>query len=221
MLFLHGYLSSGNSFCYQRAFFERDYNVFCPDLKGFGGNLRMEYPYSLSDYVDEVGEYLYKNGLKRPHVVAHSFGGRVVIKGVSEKRLDLSKIVLVGAAGLKPKFSLKKALKKSAFHCLKGFIPKEKLKGFYSSDYLQLPPVMKESFVKIVGEHLDGSLKHIDNDTLIVFGGRDRETPVYMAKRLNKGIKNSRLILLEGAGHFCFIEQPLKFNVEVREFLLS
>jgi pimeloyl-ACP methyl ester carboxylesterase len=195
--------------------------VFCPDLKGFGENLGMEYPYSLGDYVNEVGEYLYKNGIKKPHVIAHSFGGRIVLKGVSENVLDFDKIVLAGSAGLKPKFSLKKAVKKGVFSVAKRVFPKEKLKSFYSSDYLSLSPVMRESFIKIVNEHLDGSLKKVKNPALIVFGAEDRETPVYMAKRLNEGIENSTLLLIEGAGHFCFVEKPLKFNMEVREFLLS
>ena len=54
-----------------------------------------------------------------------------------------------------------------------------------------------------------------------LFGENDKETPIYMAKRLFNGIENSRLIILSKAGHFCFIDKPAKFNTEVREFLLS
>jgi pimeloyl-ACP methyl ester carboxylesterase len=42
-----------------------------------------------------------------------------------------------------------------------------------------------------------------------------------MAKKLNSGIKNSKLIILDGAGHFAFVDKSLKFNLEMREFLLS
>ena len=80
---------------------------------------------------------------------------------------------------------------------------------------------MKKSFIKIVNEHLDGYLDKITNPTLLIYGSEDEETPLYMAKRFNKGIKNSRLSVYEGAGHFCFIDKPLKFNLEVKEFLLE
>ena len=80
---------------------------------------------------------------------------------------------------------------------------------------------MKESFIKIVNEHLDSLLGGIYNKTLIINGKNDRETPLYMAKRLNLGIKNSKLVIIENAGHFCFIDKSDKFNMEVREFLLS
>lgn len=221
MLFLHGYLSSGDSFIYQKAYFERYFNVFTPDLKGFGKNQGMEWPYSLNDYLTEVKEYMYKNSIVYPNLIAHSFGGRIALKGASEDKNLFDKLVLTGCAGLKPKATIKKCFKRGVFLVAKRFIPKERLQAFYSKDYRELSPVMKESFKKIVSEHLDDRLPFIYNKTLLVFGKNDRETPIYMAKRLNSGIKNSSLLLFENAGHFCFIDESLKFNMEVREFLLS
>lgn len=221
LLFLHGYLSSSKSFYYQQKFFERDFNVYIPDLKGFGENVGMDYPYSLSDYLQEVREYMYKFGINTPNVVAHSFGARIVIKGASEDSELFNKLVLTGAAGLRAKPSLRKTAKKFAFNVAKRFCKKEKLKRFYSSDYQTLSPVMQKSFIKIVNENLDERLKYIDNPTLLVFGEKDKETPLYMAKRFNSEIKNSTLTVIKGAGHFCFIDSPIKFNGEVREFLLS
>lgn len=221
LLFLHGYLSNGQSFNLQKNYFSPYFNVYAPDLKGFGENLGMEYPYSLDDYCREVREYIQDNGLNSPSVIAHSFGGRITLKLASTNPNLFSKLILVGCAGLKPKLTLKKAVKKCAFSLLKNFLSKEKLKGFYSKDYLMLSPVMQQSFKKIVNEHLDYTLKDIKNQTLICFGEKDSETPLYMAKRLNRGIKNSGLLILKNAGHFCFIDNPLKFNMEVKEFLLS
>ncbi len=181
----------------------------------------MEYPYALSDYLEEVKEYMYKFGIVQPSVVAHSFGARIVIKGASEEKQLFNKLVLTGAAGLKSKPTVKRTLKKLAFNVAKKFFSKEKLTRFYSSDYNNLSPIMQKSFIKIVTEHLDDRLEYIENPTLLVFGDKDRETPLYMAKRLNRGIKNSKLLVIKGAGHFCFIDSPIKFNGEVREFLLS
>ncbi len=179
----------------------------------------MKYPYALCDYVEDLKEYLYKNSIVKPHVIAHSFGGRIVLKSAKDSLFD--KIVLTGSAGLKPRFSVKKTAKKATFSILKHFVSREKLKAFYSSDYLSLSPVMKESFKLIIKENLDYILPLIDNPTLIINGLCDRETPPYMAKKLAKNIKNSKLIFLENAGHFCFIDRGDKFNWEVREFLLS
>ena len=60
--------------------------MFAPDLKGFGENADMEYPYSLSDYVAEVEEYIKANKLIKPHVIAHSFGARVALKAAAKDK---------------------------------------------------------------------------------------------------------------------------------------
>ncbi len=221
MLFLHGYLSDGNSFALQKQYLSSCFKVFTPDLKGFGKNTGMPYPYSLKDYADEVMEYIKANGLVKPHVIAHSFGGRVALKVIERHPNAFDKLVLTDSAGLKPKRTFKKVIKRCVFKVLRLFIKREKLISFYSKDYQALSPVMRQSFNLIVNEHLDHILKRVNNNTLIINGSLDKDTPIYMAKRFNKGIKNSKLIILEGAGHFSFIDKPLKYNMEVKEFLLS
>jgi pimeloyl-ACP methyl ester carboxylesterase len=181
----------------------------------------MEYPYALDDYVNELVQFTKKHGIEKPHVLAHSFGARVVLKTAYRYPDFFDKIVLTGAAGLKNKFSIKKKTKKLAFKLLKHFVKREKLKWFYSPDYLALDSVMKKSFVKIVGENLDYTLPFIKNQTLLIFGENDKDTPLYMAKRFNSGIKNSKLVILKDAGHFAFVDKSIKFNLEMREFLLS
>ncbi len=220
-MFLHGYLSSPQSFAYQLDYFAKDFTVFAPSFKGFGDNLGMQKPYALDDYVLDLIKYFNDNGIIRPHVIAHSFGARVILKALYAQPDLVDKLVLTGAAGLKPKRTFKKTAKKFAFNLLKRVVKREKLKGFYSKDYLALDSVMKESFKMIIKENLDFTLSSITNKTLIVFGKGDKETPLYMAKRFNKNIKDSRLIVIDNTGHFCFIDKPHKFNLEVREFLLS
>lgn len=220
-MFLHGYLSNKETFVYQTEFFKKDFRVFAFDLQGFGENKGMEYPYSLNDYVEEVKRFVNDNGLRSPSVIAHSFGGRIALKIASREKDFFDKMVLTGCAGLTPKKTLKKQAKKFVFNVLKRFCKKEKLLSFYSKDYLSLDDTMRQSFVKIINEKLDYTLPLIQNKTLIIFGKEDKETPVYMARKLHDGIKDSELYLIDGAGHFCFIDKPLTFNMEVREFLLS
>lgn len=218
---MHGYLSSGQSFFNQITHFSRDFEVFAPDLVGFGTNQDMPYPYSLDDYIDSVDKYMEQNEIVNPFIVAHSFGGRIAIKGIATKKLGCKKLVLTGSAGLKPKRTIKKTLKKTCFCFFKRFVKKEKLIKFYSKDYLALNQTMRSSFIKIVGEHLESYLPLIQVPTLIINGKLDKETPLYMAKRLNKNISDSTLKVFDGCGHFCFLDKPNKFNMEVREFLLS
>ena len=79
---------------------------------------------------------------------------------------------------------------------------------------------MQKSFIKIVNEHLDDRLCLIKNPTLIIHGEEDLETPLYMAKRLNRKIEGSKLTVVKGCGHFVFLDQPVTFNFIVKEFLV-
>ena len=218
-MFLHGYLSNGKSFYNQIDFFAKDYNVYAPDLKGFGENAIMEHPYSLDDYIQSVKEYMAKNSIICPHVIAHSFGARIVIKGCAKDNSLFNKIVLTGGAGLKPKDTLKKQFKRATFNFLKRFFSKDRLKGFYSSDYLALSPIMQQSFIKIVNEHLDDYLPKIPNKTLLIFGKNDKQTPLYMANKFNQNLPNSELKIFDNAGHFAFIDKSSEFNALLIEFL--
>ena len=214
-------MSSGKSFAHVESYFSQDFNVYAPDLKGFGDNSAMEYPYSLDDYVNDVKRYIKEKGLVKPNIIAHSFGARIAIKLAAQNPNVFDKIVLTGAAGLKPKRSAKYYVKTCVFKILKLIAPKEKLSFFYSKDYNSLSPVMKRSFCMIVKEHLNGYLARIENPTLLVFGSCDKETPLYMAEKLQKGIKGSTLKVINGAGHFAFVDKPIRFSMEVRDFLLS
>ena len=90
---------------------------------------------------------------------------------------------------------------------------------FGSSDYILLSPNMKRTFINIVKTHLDDYLEGVEARTLIIFGEDDKETPVYMAKRFKKKIKNSELFIMENSGHFCFLDNKYIFIKTLKNFL--
>ena len=77
---------------------------------------------------------------------------------------------------------------------------------------------MKETFKNIVNTHLEAYAKKIKAKTLIVWGLQDNETPIYMARRLNKLIAGSELKILNDGGHFSFLDCKLEFFRIVNEF---
>ena len=52
--------------------------------------------------------------------------------------------------------------------------------------------------------------------TLLVFGDSDERSPPDVAVALHRSIPASRLVVMPGAGHACFLEFPERFNAEVR-----
>lgn len=166
------------------------------------------------DYAAQVAEFLKSIGAEKPIVIGHSFGGRVAL--ILAAQGLCKKIMLVDGAGLKPRPSLRKALRIAAYH--RRVRSHKPLDGFGSKDYNSLEPQMRRVFVRIVNTHLDKLLPYIKCPALLFWGKRDRDTPLYMAKRLRRGIKNSALIVTDG-GHYSYLDAPAKFALTLKSFV--
>jgi len=222
VLFLHGYLSSKESFFYQTEALSAFRRTVAVDLPGFGRSPALTEAWSLDDYVNFTVSVIDNLCDGRADIVAHSFGARIAIKLAATHPDKVGRMILTGAAGLKPKPRLKVLLKSSLYRALKRVFPKKRQaleERFSSPDYLAAGPVLRESFKKIVSEHLDGVLDDIRCPVLLIFGREDGQTPLYMARRLNGGISGSGLFVMDGCGHFCFSDKPEIFNAAAVEFL--
>ena len=68
---------------------------------------------------------------------------------------------------------------------------------------------------------LRGVLSRIAVATLLLYGGNDVRAPLNVAEDLHANIPGSRLVVIKGVGHVCNLEDPERFNTEVRAFLRS
>ena len=142
---LHGYLASKESFLAEIEYFSRFYRVTALDFLGMGGADALTQPFSVGDYADWTAEQLAALGIVFPHVLAHSFGGRVAIKLLSRGDC-FDRAVLVGCAGVVPKRGVSYRIKVGTYRLVRRFAPAFSERHFGSSDYRALPPVMRESF---------------------------------------------------------------------------
>ena len=206
------------TFIRQISYFAPKMRVIAIDMRGFGKSEPLKTPFSLDDYRLDVCDFLTRLGIKEYDLLGHSFGGRVAVKlALNDARVK--NLILIGAAGIKPRRKPAYYYKVLKYKFLKRF--KKNFNGdkYGSDDYKRLSPVMKQSFVKIVNEHLNGTLSEIKNRTIIINGTEDKETPPYFAKTFFKKIKNSELYFVKGGGHFCFSEQSGEVNAVLNEFL--
>ena len=92
-------------------------------------------------------------------------------------------------------------------------------KKFGSADYAAASPVMRGCLVKAVNEDLEPLLSGINAETLLIWGDKDTATPLSDAKKMEKQIKGSGLVVFSGAGHYSFLEQPYLFARVIKSFL--
>ncbi len=214
-IFLHGWGQSGECFAGAISACEGFCNISV-DFPPFG---KSEEPkdWTIFTYADMLISLCEALKIKKCNIIGHSFGGRVAILAASKKSELVNNLILVGSAGMKPKRKFRYYIRVFKYKLSKFFGRKSKNSG--SKDYNALSDNMKKTFVSIVSTHLERYCRDISAPTLIVFGENDTETPIYMAKRLKKLIKNSSLHILPHAGHFCFQERQMQFNRLLTDFL--
>lgn len=215
-VFLHGWGCDHTSFLFCNTYLKKQSCLFI-DFPPFGKSSKNICDWTIFTYANMVVSLCEKLGINKVNLIGHSFGGRVSVVIATLCKDMVQKVVLVDAAGVKPKRSLSYYFKVWAYKLRKKL--GMDVSGYGSCDYLALSPSMKEIFKSIVNTHLDDFLPFIEAPTLIIFGKEDKTTPMYMAKKLHKKIKNSWLVILEGAGHFCFVDRKLEFLQRLKIFL--
>lgn len=183
------------------------------DFPGFGDSPEPPADWGIYDYARAVVRLTEHLGYTSFIPVGHSFGGRVsIILGHLE---TVEKLVLVDAAGLKPRRGIRYRVRVAAFKLGRklGLNPRGG-----SADYRALGENMRSVFKRVVNTHLDRELPAIACPTLIIWGDDDRETPPYMAKRLHKGIADSAVVTFQG-GHYAYVENMAAFNRIVWAFV--
>ncbi|MDD4110115.1 MAG: alpha/beta hydrolase [Clostridia bacterium] len=206
IIFLHGWGASSRLMMplYKKiSQYDNNFSYLLIDLPPFGMSEDPIEPWQLDDYVNLTQEIINRVDWKEKiYIIGHSFGGRIGIKLASKIKID--KLILLASAGIKPKFSLKTQIKIWKYKFYKK-IGSRKAQNLGSKDYRILSPVMKKTFNNIIREDLTKKCEEIEAKTLIIFGNKDKETPLYMGKILNKKIPNSRLVIVKNGDHFAYI----------------
>ena len=78
---------------------------------------------------------------------------------------------------------------------------------------------MHKTFQNITKENLKKYYKNINTDTLIIWGSKDKDTPLKDAYLLNKIIKKSKLIIYNEASHFSYLENINTINKNIKDFI--
>ena len=230
ILILPGWGNTRTTFTNIINFFKDNYTIYIIDYPGFGNSPIPEKELTIYDYTNLVRDFLDEMQIKNPIIIAHSFGGRIatLLTGYYKEKID--KIIMIDAASIKPRKSIKAFIKQTTYKVLKKLtylLPKLKqeyyrqklLKFFGSTDYQNLPNNMHKTFKNIVNENLIYYLKNIESETLLLWGKLDKDTPLKDGYKMNNLIKNSALIIFPKGNHFSYLQYPYLTNKIIFEFI--
>lgn len=218
LIFLHGWQSNALIF---KNILEKCGSFVALDFPGFGKSEIPKTAWDVSDYSRFLRNFLEKLEIKNPILVGHSFGGKISVKYNVEYG-EVKKNVLIGSAGIRSK-SKKLIIYKIIARIFKAlfsipglsFFKEKARRKFYKSvkseDYVNAGN-MAEICAKVIQADLSEDMKKIKTPTTLIWGENDEETPLKDGKIMEGLIQNSRLFILENAGHYVFLDQPEKFN---------
>lgn len=231
LILMHGWGCSLETVRSIAAVASKNHKVFNLDFPGFGSSPEPPSVWGVEEYAALIENFARLLNIENPVLIGHSFGGRVGI--LFSSRNPVSKLILVDAAGIKPKRPLKYYFRIYSFKMFKNFVKllykkekAEKIINDYrsrrgSADYNSASPRMKQILSKVVNEDLTNKLESIKAPTLLVWGENDTATPLKDAKLMERLIPNAGLVSFKNAGHYSFLDSAYAFGKVLSSFLNS
>lgn len=216
-LILHGWGSNSERWKnVGEQFSQNGYKVIIPDLPGFGKSDGLSEPWDTNKYVDFIEQFIKQHNLGSFYLLGHSFGGALAAKIAIKNVQNIKKLFLISGAIVRKKtapknFSAKisKIIKLFYFLPYYNFFRKAVYKFIIrKSDYAYLEGVMKQTYLNVISEDLSLHLSFIKVPTVVIWGQKDEATPIENGYFVTKQIKNSKLIVIPGAGHALNKEAP-------------
>jgi pimeloyl-ACP methyl ester carboxylesterase len=236
LILIHGYPLNGNMFMYQRKGLSNHFKVITPDLPGFGKSEAKSHHATLKAYARDMFDMMDKLGIKKAIIGGHSMGGMTVIEMYKMHPNRFKGMILMDTAAVNapiPRKKLwmvyaelgKKKNKGKVAKTLKKLLTPDMLSDHTRANHKnkvhEYQKMLTEASLKGViggGEALADRpnnrdvLGKIKVPTLIFVGSEDTITPKEFEKHMHHHIRNSKLVVLDGASHASIFEKPHQAN---------
>lgn len=231
LILMHGWGCNHETVASIAAVASKTHKVYNVDFPGFGDSPEPSAVWGVEEYTRLIEQMARRLGIDNPVLIGHSFGGRVGILYASRNSVD--KLILVDAAGVKPRRSPKYYYKVYSFKAMKRLMKliygsqraEEKIERQRarrgSSDYASSTPMMRSILSKVVNEDLKNCMPEIKAPTLLVWGENDTATPMRDARIMERLIPDAGLVSFPGCGHYSFLDNPRQFAAVLESFLKS
>lgn len=243
IVFLNGIMMSSESWAYLVPLLteKNDYNLLRLDFRDQGLSDKFTKNYDVSIHVNDLKVLFDKLGLEKVYLLGVSYGAMVAMLFALEHPEYLSGLILANAVGKASKYLQavsdiweQAALYNSGKLFFKFCMPFIYSDDFYNRNWEWLKERGEffdkvftkewfESFIRLSQSSKEfdimDRLGEIKIPTLLIAATRDVITPVYEMREVQARINDSRMIIIEGAGHASFYEKMAEFNAAVLGFL--
>ncbi len=227
IIFIHGSGWNGRMWCDQRDHLRSSMEVILVDLPGHGHSPGSGCT-SVEEYRDAVYGLIEQANLGQVYVAGHSLGGAVAMSLALSYPSAIKGAVLIGTgAKLRVLPEILEGITQDKEKTVKRIVElafsSKALPSLRATDFKETmecgAEVIYNDFRACDRFNVMGSVASLSVPTLILCGTDDSLTPVKYSLYLNKEIRGSKLILIEGAGHMVMMEKPDAVNRAIEEFV--
>ena len=220
ILFLHGWGANiGLILPLAERLLQSGFCCYMVDMPGFGKSDEPPQAWTVYDYANFVLDYLDMHGLEQVYLFGHSFGGRLGLILGSQHSHRIKKMVLSDTAGImqgtpfipKMRLNLYKSIRDTMYsvglNSMADNLREKYNQRYGSSDFQAVSGVMRQTFIDVVNEDLLPLASQVKVSTLLFWGEKDEDTPLWMGQKLEQEIPDAGLIVHQGAGHYAYLEK--------------
>jgi len=239
LVLFHALGQNLNMWYHQVPVFSKTYRVIAYDIRGAGETEDHHTEYSVSLLIEDAYEFLKVLGIREGFLVGCAAGGAIAM-GLTLNYPDMVKgVVLAGSGGGFPTQSSEPAERRKA---LSDLLAQRDIKriaefittGSFSVDFKSKKPNEFDKVTRIICQNKPEGIarlirafhvweghpdfSEVKCPVLLIVGEEDTFVGVQQARRVERAIPNSELIILPG-GRIVPIETPGGFNQAVLRFL--
>ena len=243
ILLLHGAFASLHTFNEWTKHLKKHYRVIRLDLMGFGlTGPNDSNDYTMENHIRVLKSFLSILNIEKCHVVGNSLGGWLAWEFAYRYPQKVDKLVLIDSAGFLEEENIPlpfKLARTPVFgRVIKYVVRRSILEQFLRQVYYDSSKVTEQlvtryydlftregnsdAFLRLVNSPYSDNtafLKHIFNDTLIMWGREDMWIPVHNAYRFHHSMPRSRLKIYPQVGHIPMEEIAEETVLDLMNFL--
>lgn len=239
IVLVHGLGSQAERWSAMMPRLAREHRVIAPDLPGFGLSDKPEVDYTPEYFAKFMISFLEELGIRRAALVGSSLGGQVVAETAASCRTGLvSRAVLVSPTGtmrsvnptlnayiMAAMYPRHEAIR-TAYGMMAGRdgnVDESSIERFREA---MSRPNAKMAFLSTVMgfKHwpaITSRLGSITAPVLLVWGSEDTMIPMSFAEGYVEGLRDCRLVVMEGCGHRPHVEEPEKLAGLILDFVVK
>lgn len=203
LLWLHGFMGSGQDWQYIFKDPPAGFRLIAPDLRGHGASTNPSGTFPFRQAADDVAALLGHLGIRRIKAIGVSGGGLTLLHMATAPSIGIESMVLVSAPPYFP--AQARALQRTASESMFAEVEMNQMRKRHVHGERQVQRLFEQ--VRAFADSYDDVnftppyLGTITADTLVVFGDRDPLYPVSLAFELHTAIPRSYLWVVPNAGH--------------------